>query len=102
MGHNDFREPYMAVEATIKNLMTSLRAVTDLQNPAIKDRHWIELMMATKVCFFNKRVPGYVQCSYLFTSGMNLDYFLLRNLSVYDYICIEEAYLADSRKLLFF
>lgn len=29
--------------------MTSLRAVTDLQNPAIKDRHWVELMMATKV-----------------------------------------------------
>ncbi|CAH2045643.1 unnamed protein product, partial [Iphiclides podalirius] len=44
-------EPYLAVESTIKNLMTSLRAVTDLQNPAIKDRHWIELMMATKVKF---------------------------------------------------
>lgn len=39
----------MVIEATIKNLMTSLRAVTDLQNPAIKDRHWVELMMATKV-----------------------------------------------------
>lgn len=47
--HIDFREPYLAIEAIIKNLMTSLRAVTDLQNPAIKDRHWIELMMATKV-----------------------------------------------------
>ncbi|XP_063367395.1 dynein beta chain, ciliary-like [Cydia amplana] len=44
-------EPFIAVEATIKNLMTSLRAVTDLQNPAIKDRHWVELMMATKVKF---------------------------------------------------
>ncbi|CAB3248907.1 unnamed protein product [Arctia plantaginis] len=44
-------EPYMATESTIKNLMTSLRAVTDLQNPAIKDRHWLELMMATKVKF---------------------------------------------------
>ncbi|KAJ0173728.1 hypothetical protein K1T71_010877 [Dendrolimus kikuchii] len=41
-------EPYLAIEGTIKNLMTSLKAVTDLQNPAIKDRHWIELMMATK------------------------------------------------------
>ncbi|OWR50188.1 Dynein beta chain ciliary [Danaus plexippus plexippus] len=41
-------EPYLSIEATIKNLMTSLRAVTDLQNPAIKDRHWVELMMATK------------------------------------------------------
>lgn len=44
-----FRELYPAIEAVIKNLMTSLRAVTDLQNPAIKDRHWLELMMATKV-----------------------------------------------------
>ncbi|XP_037301353.1 LOW QUALITY PROTEIN: dynein beta chain, ciliary-like, partial [Manduca sexta] len=44
-------EPYAAIEFIIKNLMTSLRAVTDLQNPAIKDRHWIELMMATKVKF---------------------------------------------------
>ncbi|KAJ8713922.1 hypothetical protein PYW08_007542 [Mythimna loreyi] len=44
-------EPYIAIESTIKNLMTSLRAVTDLQNPAIKDRHWLELMMATKVKF---------------------------------------------------
>ncbi|KAI8425202.1 hypothetical protein MSG28_007025 [Choristoneura fumiferana] len=44
-------EPFIAIESTIKNLMTSLRAVTDLQNPAIKDRHWIELMMATKVKF---------------------------------------------------
>ncbi|XP_045527512.1 dynein beta chain, ciliary-like [Pieris brassicae] len=44
-------EPYISIEGTIKNLMTSLRAVTDLQNPAIKDRHWVELMMATKVKF---------------------------------------------------
>lgn len=47
-----FRELYPAIEAVIKNLMTSLRAVTDLQNPAIKDRHWLELMMATKVLKF--------------------------------------------------
>ncbi|KAG7298071.1 hypothetical protein JYU34_018841, partial [Plutella xylostella] len=44
-------EPYASIESTIKNLMTSLRAVTDLQNPAMKDRHWVELMMATKVKF---------------------------------------------------
>ncbi|XP_028032579.1 dynein beta chain, ciliary-like isoform X2 [Bombyx mandarina] len=44
-------EPYLVIEGIIKNLLTSLRAVTDLQNPAIKDRHWIELMMATKVKF---------------------------------------------------
>ncbi|KAK4884537.1 hypothetical protein RN001_000808 [Aquatica leii] len=42
---------YAEMEATIKNLLTSLRAVTELQNPAIRDRHWIQLMNATKVKF---------------------------------------------------
>ncbi|KAK6632535.1 hypothetical protein RUM43_013303 [Polyplax serrata] len=39
---------YMTTEANLKNMMTSLRAVTELQNPAIRDRHWIQLMQATK------------------------------------------------------
>lgn len=41
--------PYTHVEAVLKNLLTSLRAITELQNPAIRERHWIELMHATKV-----------------------------------------------------
>lgn len=40
---------YIQLEATIKNMLTSLRAVTELQNPAIRERHWIQLMQATKV-----------------------------------------------------
>ncbi|XP_026835009.1 dynein beta chain, ciliary isoform X2 [Drosophila erecta] len=44
-------EPFIFMEASLKNLMTSLRAVTELQNPAIRDRHWIELMQTTKVKF---------------------------------------------------
>ncbi|KAJ8945230.1 hypothetical protein NQ318_011210 [Aromia moschata] len=40
---------YIQMEAMIKNMLTSLRAVTELQNPAIRERHWIELMQATKV-----------------------------------------------------
>jgi dynein heavy chain len=43
-------KPYIETEAMIKNLLTSLRAITELQNPAIRERHWIELMHATKVC----------------------------------------------------
>uniref|UniRef100_H2ZKB5 AAA+ ATPase domain-containing protein n=1 Tax=Ciona savignyi TaxID=51511 RepID=H2ZKB5_CIOSA len=35
----------------VKNMITSLRAVGDLQNPAIRDRHWHELMQAAKVRF---------------------------------------------------
>ncbi|XP_061501815.1 dynein beta chain, ciliary isoform X1 [Anopheles gambiae] len=41
--------PYLHLEAILKNLMTSLRAITELQNPAIRERHWFELMQATKL-----------------------------------------------------
>lgn len=44
-------DAYTGVENDVKNLMTSLRAVTELQNPAIRDRHWQELMQATGVRF---------------------------------------------------
>lgn len=44
--------PYIHCENLIKNLLTSLRAITELQNPAIRERHWIELMQATKVIMF--------------------------------------------------
>ncbi|XP_055614548.1 dynein beta chain, ciliary, partial [Uranotaenia lowii] len=43
--------PYLHIEAVLKNLLTSLRAITELQNPAIRERHWMELMQATKVRF---------------------------------------------------
>ena len=42
---------YGGVENDVKNMMTSLRAVTELQNPAIRERHWQELMQATGVRF---------------------------------------------------
>lgn len=42
-------EPYLDTELSLKNLMTSLRAITELQNPAIRDRHWTELADTTKV-----------------------------------------------------
>ena len=44
-------DAYNGVEGDVKNMMTSLRAVTELQNPAIRDRHWNELMKATNVVF---------------------------------------------------
>lgn len=47
-------EPYVYVERLLKNLVTSLKAITELQNPSIRDRHWIELMYSTGVsssCF---------------------------------------------------
>ena len=35
----------------VKNMMTSLRAVVELQSPAIRERHWQQLMTATGVRF---------------------------------------------------
>ena len=44
-------DTYNGVESTVKNMLTSLRAVSELQNPAIRDRHWHQLMQATGVSF---------------------------------------------------
>ncbi|XP_059474542.1 dynein beta chain, ciliary-like isoform X3 [Neocloeon triangulifer] len=44
-------DAYLEVEATVRNMITSLRAVAELQNPAIRERHWHQLMAATKVHF---------------------------------------------------
>lgn len=42
-------EVYVHTEAQVKNMMSSLRAVSELQNPAIRDRHWQQLMAETQV-----------------------------------------------------
>lgn len=42
-------DTYVSLEATVKNMLTSLRAVGELQNPAIRERHWRQLMNSTKV-----------------------------------------------------
>lgn len=42
-------DAFVGLDNTVKNMMTSLRAVSELQNPAIRDRHWQQLMQATKV-----------------------------------------------------
>ena len=41
---------YVGIVNMVKNLMTSLKSVSELQNPAIRDRHWVELMDTTGVC----------------------------------------------------
>jgi dynein heavy chain len=42
---------FVGLESTVKNMMTSLRAVGELQNNAIRERHWLQLVQATKVQF---------------------------------------------------
>ena len=39
---------YMGLEASVRDLLTSLKAISDLQNPAVKERHWTSLIEATK------------------------------------------------------
>ncbi|KAK6645275.1 hypothetical protein RUM43_001551 [Polyplax serrata] len=41
-------DTYITLEATVKNMLTSLKAVGELQNPAIRERHWNQLMSSTK------------------------------------------------------
>ena len=40
---------FPGMDSSVKNMVTSLRAVGELQNPAIRDRHWEQLMQATQV-----------------------------------------------------
>lgn len=40
---------YAGLESTVKNLLTSLRAVNELQNSAVRERHWQQLMNTTGV-----------------------------------------------------
>lgn len=44
-------DTFVNLESTVKNMLTSLRAVGELQNPAIRERHWNQLMNSTKVTF---------------------------------------------------
>ncbi|EDX15768.1 GD15126 [Drosophila simulans] len=41
--------PYVHIVGVLRELVASLRAITELQNPAITERHWMELMQLTKL-----------------------------------------------------
>uniref|UniRef100_A0A667Y5V4 Dynein axonemal heavy chain 11 n=1 Tax=Myripristis murdjan TaxID=586833 RepID=A0A667Y5V4_9TELE len=42
---------YSGLDRYVKNLLTSLRAVSQLQNLAIRERHWVQLIRITKMDF---------------------------------------------------
>ncbi|XP_012509385.1 PREDICTED: dynein heavy chain 9, axonemal [Propithecus coquereli] len=44
-------DAFTGLESTVLNTLVSLRAVAELQNPAIRERHWRQLMQATGVNF---------------------------------------------------
>lgn len=41
--------PYLHIVGVLRELVASLRTITELQNPAITERHWLELMQETQV-----------------------------------------------------
>lgn len=60
-------DTYVMLESTVKNMLTSLRAVGELQNPAIRERHWIQLMASTKVFDINLMLFfRYIYCVLVF------------------------------------
>lgn len=42
-------DAYSSLEGTVKDMTTSLRAIAELQSPALRDRHWQQLMKAVGV-----------------------------------------------------
>ncbi|XP_047143157.1 dynein beta chain, ciliary isoform X1 [Hydra vulgaris] len=44
-------DAFNGLDCTVKNMITSLRSISELQNPALRERHWQQLMKATKVRF---------------------------------------------------
>ncbi|XP_075803650.1 dynein axonemal heavy chain 11 [Microtus pennsylvanicus] len=44
-------DAYSGLEGTVKDMTTSLRAIAELQSPALRDRHWQQLMKAVGVRF---------------------------------------------------
>ncbi|NXF09729.1 DYH9 protein, partial [Smithornis capensis] len=42
---------FTGLDSKVKNMLTALKAVAELQNPAIRERHWDQLMQVTGVRF---------------------------------------------------
>lgn len=54
-------EAFTGLDSKVKNLLTSLRAITELQNPAVRERHWLQLMAATGIHFTMDKVCALFQ-----------------------------------------
>lgn len=49
---------FRGVDSAVKNFLTSVPLVADLRSPAMRDRHWEQLMTTTKV-HFNVNDPAF-------------------------------------------
>lgn len=82
-------DTYTSLEATVKNTLTSLKAVGELQNSAIRERHWNQLMKSTKV----KQLSLYyliLQCNLSKHTIMNI---FIANVYTYTTSVLHEAFL---------
>lgn len=78
---------YTGLESIVKNLLTSLRAVNELQNSAVRERHWQQLMNTTGVwgkfgCFtvsqnLLKRTRSHILPRMRYCIYHSIDFFLL-------------------------
>lgn len=81
---------YAHIEAQVRNMVSSLRAVSELQNPAIKDRHWQELMVKTRVRkYYNAISPKTIPQNIHFINSLTIKkYYVCDILYICTYIHI--------------
>lgn len=72
-------KPFVYIERVLRNLVTSLRAITELQNTAIKDRHWLELMKLTGVWNNKSFNESTLMLSTQFTNSVEILIFYFQN-----------------------
>ena len=51
------------LDNSVKNFLTSVPLVADLRSPAMRDRHWTQLMTTTKVSAADGRSGYHLGCS---------------------------------------
>ena len=50
------------LDNSVKNFLTSVPLVADLRSPAMRDRHWTQLMTTTKVSAADGRSRHHLGC----------------------------------------
>ncbi|XP_061387676.1 dynein beta chain, ciliary, partial [Musca vetustissima] len=73
--------PYLYIVGVLRELVASLRTITELQNPAITERHWLELMQETQLA---KRFPLDYLLSFKLDNTSTLDELMKLELHKHD------------------
>ncbi|XP_073817377.1 dynein beta chain, ciliary-like [Musca autumnalis] len=73
--------PYLYIVAVLRELVASLRTITELQNPSITERHWLELIQETQLA---KRFPLDYLLSFKLDNTSTLDELMKLELHKHD------------------